>query len=227
MSDLLWNPGSWRRHFLHFLKCVAAFFSEQSNSRGFTFSVASLRERNTYLLCAHFLLNKNMKIRRPVSCRAKLKTTTTNERETVCQTKLSWPGHGNIHPGIHYGHVAACVFRPMSTTWAPSGHQHASVLCLSPILLQKVADVRGVGCSWSELSKLATFLLRLKGKMGHTVRQQLGPKRDATNLVVRNDSLLHVITSRNYFQFFFSLSPSVSLITVWNDLAAMGANYFS
>lgn len=89
--------------FLHFLKCVVAFFSEQNKSRGFTFIVASLHEKNIHSLCAHFLLkmllrNKNMKIRRAslrqmllVSCRAELKkTTTTNKRETVCKT--NFPG---------------------------------------------------------------------------------------------------------------------------------------
>lgn len=134
MSDLLWNPGSWRRHFLHFLKCVAAFFSEQSNSRGFTFSVASLRERNTYLLCAHFLLkmlltNKNVKIRRAtlrqmrlVSCRAELKTTTTNERETVCQTNF---------PGLDMAtSIQASIMgmwqHAFSDPWAPPGHHRGT-----------------------------------------------------------------------------------------------------
>lgn len=71
----------------------------------------------------------------------------------------------------------------MSTTWAPSGHQHASVQCLSPILVQKVADLLRVGYSWSELSELATFLVCLNGKMGHMLRQQLRPKRDAMMFV--------------------------------------------
>lgn len=144
--------------------------------------------------------------------------------ETVCKTNFSGLNVATArqHPSIRYGHVAACIFRTTSTTWAPSGHQHASVPCLSPssILLQKVADLLRVGYSWIELSKLATFLVRLKGKVGHALRQQLGPKRDATMFVAEKWFITVCYHIEKIFSIFF-------LITIWNNLAVKGTNYFT
>lgn len=102
----------------------------------------------------------------------------------------------SIHP--YCGHVAACIFRTMSTTWAPSGHQHASGPCLSPILLQRVADLLRVGYSWTELSKLATFLVCLKRQNGSHA-EATTKTQEGCHDVLRNDSLLYVIASRKYF----------------------------
>lgn len=125
-----------------------------------------------------------------------------------------WRNHS-----IRYGHVATCIFRSASTTWAPSGHERASAPSLSPAspLLRKVADLLWVGYSWSELSKLATFLVCLKGKMGHRLRQQPRPKRDAMMFIIH--CCYHAITCRKYFLIF--------LIIIWNNLTVNGTNYFT
>lgn len=120
--------------------------------------------------------------------------------------KLFWIEHGPMwqYLSIHYGHVATCIFRSTSTTWAPLGHEHASAPSLSPAsrLLQKVADLLWVGYSWIELSKLATFLVCLKGKMGHGLQQQLRPKRDAMMFTAEKLFIAVVITCRKYFLIF-------------------------
>lgn len=53
-----------------------------------------------------------------------------------------------------------------STTWAPSAPYCARAPCLSPALLQTVADLLRVGLLWTELSNLTTFLLCLKQQNG-------------------------------------------------------------
>ena len=81
--------------------------------------------------------------------------------------------------------------------------------CQCSLSVTKVADLLRVGLfSWSELSKIATFLVCLKkkkkGKVGQVPRQQLRPTRDAAMFRrLRNYSLLYVITVRKYFLFFF------------------------
>lgn len=107
--------------------------------------------------------------------------------------------------------------RAFSGRRAPPGHHQGTdmatcVVRLSPTLLRKAADRRAEGRALErravKISNIFFFCLRKKkkkkkGKAGHTSRAQ------AT-------SLLHVATSRNYFQVFFFLfsPPSFPLITM-------------
>lgn len=112
---------------------------------------------------------------------------------------------------IYHGHVATWILRATSTTWAPSGHGHASHLCLSlriSILLQRVADSLRVGYPWIELSELAIFLLGLKGKMGQALKQQPRPQRDGAGKSV-------ITACYQINKIFFKLI----LINIWNKLA--------
>lgn len=79
---------------------------------------------------------------------------------------------------------------------APPGHHQGTAMlsfsCLSlgiSILLQRVADLLRVGYPRIELSKLAIFLVCLKGELGHALRQQLRPKRDGIIFISRKLSI--------------------------------------
>lgn len=107
----------------------------------------------------------------------------------VClKTNFCWKAQWALHRPLQHNIPPAIMGvwqHAFSGPWAPPGHHQGTnmpvffVCHRFSILLQKVADVLRAAYSWIELSKLAAFLVSLKGKIGHVRRQQLRPKRDA------------------------------------------------
>lgn len=102
--------------------------------------------------------------------------------------------------------------------------------CQCSLSVTKVADLLRVGFfSWSELSKLATFLVCLKKSRSSAEATTKDP-RGTPRRFVAWEIIHYCMLSRweNVFRFFFFvLFFFFLLITNWNDLAVMGTNYFT